>query len=271
MAGPDDGRTCVDLGAGKGTITEAALRRSGPVIAIEIDPRLVARLRDRFGSDPRVSIVEGDLMRVPPPKGPFVVAANPPFNQSTVLVRRWLFLPGFASGALIVERAFARRTSGAFGTTKLSLAIAPYVELRIGMDVRGDEFAPRPRVPVAVLQAERRETPLVPWDERHEFWAFVNYLFERSRLTLGEALDGLSLPAMPVSLRDTEVRDLDVSTAAELHWSLVGRGPRAVRKVASFNASLPATRQMAFGDDVADDRQRSSGRQATSRPTHPRG
>lgn len=248
LAGPDSGATCVDLGAGNGMITEAALRRSGPVVAVELDPRLVVRLRERFAGQPRVTVVEADLTTAPIPDEPFVIAANPPFNQSTVLTRRWLLAPTFASGALIVEKPFAGRVSGTFGATKLSLSFAPYVEMATGPDVSPEAFSPRPWVPTAILVATRRQDPLVPWDARFGYWRFVNYLFERSQRTVGDALQPLQLPRLPASLRAAEVRELDVEAAVDLYAALRTRGPGPTAIVAAFEASLPHARRVRLGE-----------------------
>ena len=100
LAGGEPDLLCVDLGAGAGSVTDAAVAiRTGPILAVEYDHRLVSQLAARYDSDPRVTVLAADLLEAPLPDEPFVIAANPPFNTSTKLVRRWMLSPSFVSGA----------------------------------------------------------------------------------------------------------------------------------------------------------------------------
>jgi SAM-dependent methyltransferase len=54
---PFIGRRVLDFGAGVGTFTGALASRGAEVVALEPDPKFTPRLRKRFGSDDRVTIV----------------------------------------------------------------------------------------------------------------------------------------------------------------------------------------------------------------------
>jgi 23S rRNA (adenine-N6)-dimethyltransferase len=247
LAGDDHDLLCVDLGAGNGSITEACLLRAGPILAIEVDERLVRRLRTRFADEPRISVREADLMAVAPPEQPFVIAANPPFNLSTKLVRRWLLHDNFRSGALIVEKPFARRVSGDYGATKLSLSMGAYLDMQVPFDVRAAEFQPRPQIDAAILTAVRRSEPEVPWSQRSDYWTFVNHLFERGRATAGEALQPLGVQ-VPQPLRKRPLRELAVADAVALYCAFTEGSARARRALEDFEAALPGARRVALGD-----------------------
>lgn len=251
LAGGDPGLLCVDLGAGNGSITDAALLRSGPILAIEMDARLAQRLRQRFEAEPRVTVVEADLAAAEPPSVPFVIAANPPFNLSTFLVRRWFAAENFQSGALIVERPFAGRVSGGFGATKLSVSLGAYLEMSVPFDVRPAEFNPRPRVDAAILTASRREDAPVPWAERAAYWTLVNYLFERGRHTVGEAVEQLALPGVPNAVRRLPIREIALEDAVELYRQ-VSAVERCRALLDRFESSLPVSRRMALGDLIPE-------------------
>lgn len=248
LAGEDHSLLCVDVGAGNGAITEACLLRSGPILAIEVDSRLAQQLRNRFAGEPRVTILEEDLSISVPPAEPFVVAANPPFNLSTLLVRRWFAHPNFHSGALIVEKPFAGRVSGSYGATKVSISLAPYLELKIPFDVRPAEFSPQPSVDAAILTAARRADPALPWADRASYWMFVNYLFERGRHTVGEALRELKLVGVPESVLRLRVREIESEDAIELHYAVQAGSPRVRDLIGTFEESLPPARRAAIGD-----------------------
>jgi 16S rRNA A1518/A1519 N6-dimethyltransferase RsmA/KsgA/DIM1 with predicted DNA glycosylase/AP lyase activity len=186
LAGGEPQLLCVDLGAGTGSVTEAALAiRTGSILAVEYDQRLVAQLKARYADEPRVMVRSADLLAAPLPDEPFIIAANPPFNTSTKLVRRWMLAPTFVSGALIVEAPFAGRVSGSYGATKLSLSLAPFLQLDVGVAVKSAEFTPAPNVATVILTSSRRPTPDVARGDAPAYWAFVNFLFERGSRTVG--------------------------------------------------------------------------------------
>lgn len=248
LAGDDHSLLCVDLGAGNGSITDACLLRSGAILAIEVDPRLAEALRTRFANEPRVTILEEDLSRSVPPAEPFVIAANPPFNMSTVLVRRWFGDENFRSGALIVEKPFAGRVSGLYGATKISVSLAPFLELAIPFAVRPAEFNPQPKIDAAILTAVRRTEPALPWADRAAYWRFVNYLFERSQPTVGDALAPLKLAGIPRSVRNLPIREVQTHDVVELHRALKDAAHGAWKAINAFEVSLPVSRRMTLGE-----------------------
>src|SRR5206468_5189735 len=86
------GETVVEIGPGRGILTEALLGVSGSVVAVEVDPALCAYLRSVLGHRPSVELMAGGALtfeyaQVPEP---FLVVANLPYTCSTPLVFRLL-------------------------------------------------------------------------------------------------------------------------------------------------------------------------------------
>lgn len=81
------GDLVLDVGAGRGVITEALLRAGAHVVAIELHEQRLAFLRERFDGQ-RVAVVRADATDLRLPRRPFKVVANPPFGVTTALVRR---------------------------------------------------------------------------------------------------------------------------------------------------------------------------------------
>src|SRR3954454_12220745 len=52
----------IEVGPGTGTLTEELLSRAGRVIAIEIDRDLTATLRERFATNEKFELIEGDAL-----------------------------------------------------------------------------------------------------------------------------------------------------------------------------------------------------------------
>lgn len=75
---PKDAGRILDLGAGDGRLLSLLLLACPTAcgVALEFSPPMLDRLRQRFGQDDRVEIVEHDLERTLPPLGKFDVVAS---------------------------------------------------------------------------------------------------------------------------------------------------------------------------------------------------
>lgn len=162
---PDD--LVVDVGAGGGALTLPLAAAGARVVAIEIDRRWAARLRDRVaraGVADRVRVVHGDLRSIVAPAEPWRVVANPPFGLTTVLLRRLLDDParGPDRADLVVQLEVARKRTREPPGTLRSAAWAPWWTFELGGRIDRRAFRPVPRVDAALLTIRRREPPVLP-------------------------------------------------------------------------------------------------------------
>ncbi|MFE2048433.1 23S rRNA (adenine(2058)-N(6))-methyltransferase Erm(O) [Streptomyces sp. NPDC059459] len=153
----------LEVGAGKGALTEPLARRSRELHAYEIDSRLVPGLRTRFATTPHVRVVEGDFLAARPPKRPFSVAGNVPFSRTADIVDWCLGVPTLTDATLITQLEYARKRTGDFGRwTLLTVRTWPRHEWRLVGRVSRYGFRPAPRVDAGVLRIEHRPVPLLP-------------------------------------------------------------------------------------------------------------
>ena len=128
------------------------------MVAVELDPALASGLRRRFAARARVTVVEGDVLRVALPREPFRVVANVPFNASTAILQRLLDpMRPLERADLVLQWEVARKRAGR-PRSALSAAWAPWWRFRLGRRIPPDAFRPRPAVAAAVLTAERRRS-----------------------------------------------------------------------------------------------------------------
>jgi 23S rRNA (adenine-N6)-dimethyltransferase len=189
-SGVQPGDLVVDIGAGNGLITQALARRGARVLAIERDPGLAGRLRDRFGPGSGVTVVAGDVLTAQLPREPFAVVANIPFSITTKILRRLL---GDTGGRLrradvIVQAEVARKRGTGGRGTLLNATWEPWYEFGAGARVPRVAFRPQPRVDGAVLIAVRREPPLLQPSLRRAYEGFVTGVFGGARPTVSSAL-----------------------------------------------------------------------------------
>ncbi|MFJ6074185.1 23S rRNA (adenine(2058)-N(6))-methyltransferase Erm(O) [Streptomyces sp. NPDC093065] len=164
LAAPDRGRPplVLEVGAGKGALTEPLARRSRELHAYEIDSRLVPGLRARFARSPHVRVVPGDFLAARPPGGAFAVAGNVPFSRTADIVDWCLTAPGLTDATLITQLEYARRRTGDYGRwTLLTVLTWPRHEWRLAGRVGRLRFRPAPRVDAGILRIERRPAPLL--------------------------------------------------------------------------------------------------------------
>lgn len=146
-----------DLGAGYGALTAPLADAGARVIAVERDPGLARRLRRRFGDDPQVAVVEGDLRRIPWPRRPFRVVASPPFALTTLLCRRLLgdsAVP-LAGADLILAWGAAKWLSGPPRDRETARWAARY-EVQLVRRVAAASFSPPPRTDAAHVRIRPR-------------------------------------------------------------------------------------------------------------------
>ncbi|CAL9410970.1 rRNA methyltransferase [Streptomyces sp. enrichment culture] len=164
LAVPDGRRTSLllEVGAGKGALTEPLARRCRELLAYEIDPRLVPGLRTRFDRSPRVRVVAGDFLAARPPRVPFSVAGNVPFSRTADIVDWCLRAPALTDATLITQLEYARKRTGDYGRwTLLTIRTWPRHEWRLAGRVGRHHFRPAPRVDAGIIRIERRPTPLL--------------------------------------------------------------------------------------------------------------
>jgi len=152
----------IEVGAGKGALTEYLAPRCRELRAYEIDPGLLPGLRSRFSGTPQVTVIGGDFLASQPPRTPFSVAGNVPFSRTAAIVAWCLEAPALTDATLMTQLEYARKRTGDYGSwTLLTVRTWPRYEWRLVGRVARTRFWPVPRVDAGVVRIERRRTPLV--------------------------------------------------------------------------------------------------------------
>jgi 23S rRNA (adenine-N6)-dimethyltransferase len=169
----------LDLGAGNGALTRALAEVGARVRAVELDSPSFRELETRFGSDPRVEVIEADALLLRLPNEPFAVVANLPFAAGTAILRRLLGDPVVPLTQLdvIVEWGLAAKRTAVWPSTLLGCTWGAWYELSLVRRVPRSCFAPPPSVDAAVLRATRRALPLVPPEEAPAYEALLRRAF----------------------------------------------------------------------------------------------
>jgi 16S rRNA (adenine1518-N6/adenine1519-N6)-dimethyltransferase len=196
--GPDS--VAVEIGPGLGALTEELVARAGRVYLVEIDRGLVGRLAARWGAEPRVRIVEGDVLALPLDElvgePAATVVANLPYNIASPVLFRLLDLRvRFPRAVLTLQREMALRLvarpgSADYGIT--SVVVRAFADVRIAFGVSRRSFLPRPDVDSSVVDVRWTSAPRADVGDAGFFRRVVRAAFGQRRKMLRNALAGLA-------------------------------------------------------------------------------
>jgi 16S rRNA (adenine1518-N6/adenine1519-N6)-dimethyltransferase len=200
-----EGVPVIDVGAGAAALTRALLDAGSRVWAVEIDPRLVGLLRERFADaidQGRLhlicgSILELDLAGLPShPSGPFHLVGNLPYAITTPIVlwtlerSRW-----FRGAAVLVQKEVADRIDASPGGRtygSLTVWIAYHAAVQRLTNITPGSFWPVPSVESTLLALTFRRTPSVHVRDPHLLERVLSTTFghrrKMLRASLGEAI-----------------------------------------------------------------------------------
>jgi 16S rRNA (adenine1518-N6/adenine1519-N6)-dimethyltransferase len=143
----------VEIGPGRGALTERLVERVGHLTAIEIDPQLVIYLRSRFSAARNLEIVQADALDVDfAALSPEVISGNLPYYVATPLIER--VVRGGWPGVFLIQKEVALRLAAGPGSRDygyLSVATQLFSEPKVEFTVPPGAFRPAPKVDSAVV------------------------------------------------------------------------------------------------------------------------
>jgi len=163
----------LEIGPGRGILTDALTGRFSRVLALEIDERLVPGLDRRFeGQGVELRLADALTEPLDPllaSEAPWQVAANLPYSVGTPILRRlWRRHDLFARLVVMLQREVAQRIVARPGEKHhglLALERAAWLgHARMAFDVSPGSFRPRPKVVSTVLVLEPRAPAYGPRD-----------------------------------------------------------------------------------------------------------
>ena len=203
-AGLVPGDVVIEVGPGLGFLTRELARNAGRVIAVELDSRLAAMLRETLAAYDNVSIVNGDILDIDPASlasGGYRVVANLPYYITSPVLRHFLEASVRPESMLVmVQKEVAEAIAAEPGQRSvLSISVQYYGKPEIVSYVPARSFYPAPEVDSALLRIDVYPQPAVAVGDEKGFFGLVRAGFTASRKQLVNSLaQGLGLPKAEV-------------------------------------------------------------------------
>ncbi len=197
--------TVLEIGPGRGAITDLLVKKARRLIAVELDRVLSAQLRMKFSLQPNVEIIEGDFLKIEldtvfglkpgmlhtglsfSPEPARVVGNLPYYITSDILLRLFEYHRYFSTIVIMVQKEVADRLAATAGSRDYGLLSATaqlYGRIEKLFTLPPGAFAPPPKVHSSVIRITIKpqlEALRVP---EAEFIAFLKLCFGQKRKTL---------------------------------------------------------------------------------------
>lgn len=209
--GPSD--TVVEVGPGLGILTAELVRRTGKVIAIEVDSKLASALEQTFSHIPQLAILNANVLELDPRElirnqtsAPsysqgYKVVANLPYYIASPVLRHFLeasLKPSLM--VIMVQKEVGQSIVAApGGMSLLGISVQLYGKPIIVDYVLAQSFYPQPKVDSTIVRIDVYPEPAVEVADTAGFFAIVRAGFSAPRKQLRNALAlGLELPPLEV-------------------------------------------------------------------------
>lgn len=195
---PVPGETIVEIGPGRGALTDLLVERAERLVAVEIDALLIPFLRARYADARHVTIVQGDVLETSLPAlvdRPWALVGNVPYYITTPIIFQALQPPRPLRMVFLVQKEVAERVAAAPGDDAygaLSANVQALARAEVVARVPAAAFHPKPRVDSAILRITPRPDPVVTPDEEVAFARLVQGAFGQRRKQMRRVLRTLN-------------------------------------------------------------------------------
>lgn len=195
----------IEIGPGLGSLTSPLLENAGKVICIELDPKMVSILKDRFSLYENFELINDDVLKVDLNKiieknsqfRSAKVVANLPYYITTPIIMKLLEDKlNLESITVMVQKEVAERLADKPGGKEvgtITYSINYYTNPEIIIDVPRTSFIPSPNVDSAVIKLEVLKEPKVKVLDEELFFKVIKFSFLQKRKTLINSLSNSGL------------------------------------------------------------------------------
>lgn len=193
----------IEIGPGLGNLTSKLLEFAGKVVAIELDPKMIKILNDRFSLYNNFEIINEDILKVNIADviaqnlsyKNFKVVANLPYYITTPIIMKLLEeKSNITSITVMVQKEVADRLNSLNPSITqkdvgaISYAVKYYSNSEIIINVPKTDFIPIPKVDSAVIKLDILKSPAVNVSNERNLFKIIKTSYMQKRKTLVNAL-----------------------------------------------------------------------------------
>jgi 16S rRNA (adenine1518-N6/adenine1519-N6)-dimethyltransferase len=193
----------IEIGAGHGEMTEHLLRSGAPVIAVELDPALVASLQRLAQTYPDLTVVPGDVLQtdlaaIAGGRRMRIYGNLPYYITSPILHHFFQFAGQIDEVHIVIQLEVASRLTALPGSKEygyLSVITQYYARPDFALKLPRGAFRPPPEVGSALVTLRfPGESANLRMPDPADFLEFVKTCFAQKRKTLSNNLRPLANP-----------------------------------------------------------------------------
>jgi 16S rRNA (adenine1518-N6/adenine1519-N6)-dimethyltransferase len=183
------GDEVLEIGPGKGALTQHLVGRCRSLLLVELDSVLAGALEERYAGVQGVRVINGDILALPPegltPRiADLKVVGNIPYNITTPILFHLLARPRPKEILLMVQKEVGERILASAGTAAfgaLSVGVRTVATVERVLKVPASAFRPVPAVDSVVIRVSPlRPEPLTP-DEEDSLRSLTRMAFQQRR------------------------------------------------------------------------------------------
>lgn len=204
---PQKDETIIEIGAGRGALTEKLIESGANVVAVELERDMISYLKAEFGDRENFHLIESDALKVnfheisnlkfknshsenQIPKTKLV--ANLPYYISTAILQKLIEQREvFSEMILMFQREVVERITAKVGDSErgfLTVLTENYLKAEKLFDVPPNAFSPAPKVWSAVVKLIPKQNSSVDFEFEKLFREIISAGFAQKRKTISNNL-----------------------------------------------------------------------------------
>ncbi len=179
----------LEIGSGKGILTEQLAQKAKYVYAVEIDRRLSDMLKQKFINYENVEIINQDILQYDLSRfKQLKILGNVPYSiSSQILFLLLKYIQVWTMAVLTLQKEFAARILAKPGTKEygaITVIFNLHTEVQKLFSIPPFFFKPKPKIYSTVILLKAREQPLFQIPDEVFFTKVVKAAFSQRRKTL---------------------------------------------------------------------------------------
>ncbi|MEP7036828.1 MAG: 16S rRNA (adenine(1518)-N(6)/adenine(1519)-N(6))-dimethyltransferase RsmA [Acidobacteriota bacterium] len=186
--------TIIEIGAGRGALTEKLVESGADITAIELERDMISVLKEKFAGSKNFRLIEQDALKIDFKKiitdngQRAKLIANLPYNISTAILQKLIEQREvFSEMILMFQKEVVERIIAEAGNKErgfLSVLVQTYLNVKKLFDVPPNAFRPAPKVWSAVVKLQPKNEAAIGIKDTELFREIVSSGFRQKRKTI---------------------------------------------------------------------------------------